>query len=140
VIASCEYTRGLYRGMGVPDTRLELIYYGPDERRFDPAQTEVADLRGEYGWPADTPLVGMVAYFYRPGHTGHAPPGLRGRGIKGHEYLIRAMPTILGEFPTARLLLIGSRLADNGRQVVVELQDLVGHLGLQGSVVFTGFR
>ena len=141
VIASCEYTRRLYRRMGVPDRRLELIYYGPDERRFDPAETEVADLRGEYGWPADTPLVGMVAFFYRPDRrTGHAPPGLRGRDIKGHEYLIRAMPAILGEFPTARLLLIGAPLGDDGRKVVAELQDLVGRLGLQGRVVFTGFR
>jgi glycosyltransferase involved in cell wall biosynthesis len=38
IIASCQYTRSLYRKIGVPARRLEVIYYGPDERKFDPAR------------------------------------------------------------------------------------------------------
>ncbi len=141
VIASCEYTGRLYRRMGVPDARLELIYYGPDERRFNPDESRAANLRREYGWPADTPLIGMVAYFYTPDRrSGRTPPGMRGRGIKGHEYLIKAMPAILNEFPTVKLLLIGAPMVETGQEILDELKALVLQLGLQGRIVFTGFR
>ena len=63
-IASCELTRTLYQRMGVPGRRIAVIYYGPDESRFDPAVTTPADLRAKFGWAEDTPLIGMVAYFY----------------------------------------------------------------------------
>lgn len=63
-IASCEYTRALYLRMGVAERHLAVIYYGPDEVKFDPAKVVPARLREEYGWSADTPLIGMVAYFY----------------------------------------------------------------------------
>lgn len=141
VIASCEYTRRLYRRMGVTDAHLELIYYGPDESRFNPEQLPNAGIREEYGWPADTPLVGMVAYFYPPWHrSGMTPPAINGRGIKGHEYLIKAAHAILAEFPTAKLLLIGSSFSEEGQRYIDELKALVLSLGLQESIIFTGFR
>jgi glycosyltransferase involved in cell wall biosynthesis len=141
VIASCEYTRRLYRRMGVADVHLELIYYGADESRFNPEQLPPARIREEYGWPADTPLIGMVAYFYPPWHSsGLTPPAIKGRGIKGHEYLIKAAPHILAEFPTAKLLLIGSALNEDGQRYMNELKEVVHRLGLQESIIFTGFR
>lgn len=141
LIASCEYTRRLYRQMGVPFKRLALIYYGPDERVFDPKEVQPADLRAEFGWEAETPLIGMVAYFYPPSRiSGQTPPNLYGRGIKGHEYLIRAAPAVLAEIPTAKFLLIGSAFTEGRQKYVEELRDLVARLGLQESVIFTGFR
>jgi glycosyltransferase involved in cell wall biosynthesis len=141
IIASSEYSRGLYRRMGIPDARLELIYYGMDERRFDPERCRPAALREEFGWPADTPLIGMVAQFYHPTRrTGRTPPVLHGRAIKGHEDLIRAMPAVLREFPRAKLVLIGGPVVDAGRALVEELKALVRRLGLDDSVRFTGFR
>jgi glycosyltransferase involved in cell wall biosynthesis len=141
VIASCEYTRHLYSLMGVPDEKLELIYYGPDERKFNPEELPPADIRKEYGWPPETPLIGMVAYFYPPWRrSGLTPPGIHGRGIKGHEYLIRAAPAVLDEFPATRLLLIGSALREDGARHKDDLERLARSLGLQDRVVFTGFR
>lgn len=141
IIASCEYTRRLYSQFGVPDTKLELIYYGPDESKFDPEQLPPTDIRKEYGWPPDTPLIGLVAYFYPPWRrSGLTPPGIHGRGIKGHEYLIRAAPAVLAEFPAARFLLIGSAFRDDGERHRNDLQQLARSLGLQESLVFTGFR
>ena len=63
-IASCRDTRTLYRRMGVPEGRLAVIYYGPDKLKFDPSATLPANLRAEFGWAPDSPLIGMVAYFY----------------------------------------------------------------------------
>lgn len=141
LIGSCRFTNDLYRGMGVRDDRLALIYYGPDERRFDPAGTAPAPIREEFGWPADTPVIGMIAYFYpslQPSRW--TPLELHGRAIKGHEYLIRAVPAILDEFPQAKVLLVGSGWGEAGDAQMRAMQDLVAGLGLGESVVFAGFR
>jgi glycosyltransferase involved in cell wall biosynthesis len=83
----------------------------------------------------------MVAYFYPPWRSsGLTPPHINGRGIKGHEYLIKAAPAILAEFPTAKLLLIGSPFNEDGQRYMDELKELVSRLGLQESIIFTGFR
>lgn len=141
IIASCEYTRTLYRAMGVPLDRLEVIYYGPDEEKFDPSTTVPADLRAEFGWPPETPLIGMVAYFYPElPENRWIPPAVQGRSVKSQEDLIRAVPLILREFPDAKFLLIGSGWEDGGTVYMRRMQGLVAALGLEKSIVFTGFR
>jgi len=141
IIASCEYTRSLYRKIGVPARRLEVIYYGPDERKFDPATTAPADLRGQFGWPPDTPLIGMVAYFYPElPYSSWMPPALQGRSVKSQEDLMRAAPIVLRKSPQAKILLTGSGWEDGGRAYLQRMKKLVGELGLEQSVIFTGFR
>lgn len=141
LIASCEHTRDLYRGLGIADDRIELAYYGPDPAGFDPARTIPAPIRGENGWPPDTPLIAMVAYFYpRFGPSHWTPRPLWGRATKGHEYLIRAMPLVLRELPQARCVLVGSGWEEGGAQQMEEMKELVHALGLEHAVVFTGFR
>jgi glycosyltransferase involved in cell wall biosynthesis len=141
IIASCEYTRSLYRTIGVPARRLEVIYYGPDEKKFDPVATTPADLRGQFGWPRDTPLIGMVAYFYPElPDSRWTPPVLHGRSVKSQEDLIRASPTILHKWPQAKILLIGSGWEDGGRDYMRRMQELVAELELEQSVFFIGFR
>lgn len=141
LIGTCEHTLNLYRSMGVSPQRLALVYYGSDERRFDPQRTPPAKIRQEFGWPPDTPLVGMVAYLYPPLPVGRwTPPAVCGQAIKGHEYLIRAVPLVLREFPKARFLLVGSGWGDSGPRYLEDLKALVRSLGVQESVVFTGFR
>ena len=141
IIASCEHTRTLYRTMGVSNKRLELVYYGPDEIKFDPSTTVPADLRMEMGWAPDTPLVGMVAYFYTElPQSRWIPRALWGRSVKSQEDLIRSVPFVLREFPNAKFLLIGKGWEDGGRVYMRRMQELVAELGLQESVIFTGFR
>jgi glycosyltransferase involved in cell wall biosynthesis len=141
ILPSCEYTRQLYLQMGVPEHKLELVYYGPDIRRFDYASTQLAGLREQFGWPQNTPLIGKVAYFY-PKLTASrwAPEFLHGKALKGHEYLIKSAPTVLREFPNAKFLLIGNGWGAKGDQLMEEMQDLVAELNLQESVIFTGLR
>src|SRR5581483_3630125 len=116
VIASCEFTRTLYRRMGVSERRIAVIYYGPDEAKFDPAATTPADLRGDFGWSADTRLIGMVAYFYPELPVNRwIPPAVQGRSVKSQEDLIRAAPLVLRDFPEARFVFIGSGWEDGGQ-------------------------
>lgn len=141
IIPSCEFSRELYRNMGVSDRRLTVIYYGPDERKFDPDKTPVHDLRREYGWPAGTPLIGMVAYFYPElGINRWTPPAVQGRSNKRQEDLIHAVPRVLEKQPDAKFLFIGSGWEEGGRAHMARMRQLVDELGLQDHVVFTGFR
>ena len=126
---------------GRVNERLDVIYYGPDETRFEPSREAAADLRGEYGWPPDTPLIGMVAYFYPELERNRwTPPAVHGRPVKCHTDLIKAMPAVLKERPDAKLLLVGSGWEEGGRQFLAKMQALVDELELSQSVKFTGYR
>jgi glycosyltransferase involved in cell wall biosynthesis len=141
IIASCEFTRSLYRKMGVADKRITVIYYGPDETKFDPSTTIPSDLRVEFGWSRDVPLIGMVAYFYAElPRSRWIPLAVQGRSVKDQESLVRAATTVLRDFPLAKILLVGSGWEDGGRSYLLRMKKLVRELGLEQSIIFTGFR
>jgi glycosyltransferase involved in cell wall biosynthesis len=140
-IPSCQHTLNLYREIGVARERLSLIYYGPDERNFVPEEVVPANIRAEFGWSADTPLIAKVAYFYPPlPKSRWVPPVIHERGVKGHEYLVRAVPLILTEFPKAKFLLVGPGWFEHGEKHREEIRELVKSLGLEESVIFVGYR
>ena len=141
IIASCQFTRTLYRNMWVPDRRLELIYYGPDANKFDPDKATPADIRTEFGWDSEAPLVGMVAYFYpQLGVNRWTPPTVQGEFVKRQEDFIYAARLILAEKPDARFVLVGSGFAEGGRTYMERMQHLAAELGLDPFLRFTGFR
>jgi glycosyltransferase involved in cell wall biosynthesis len=142
LIPSCRFAFDLCKEIGVAEEKVsEVIYYGPDERKFDPLRVSAAGIRREFGWPDDTPIVCKVAYFYhRLGASGWVPPEVKGLGHKGHEDLVKAAPIILSEFPNAKFLLIGSGWGPAGEEHMQEVKELVQRLGLQSSVIFPGYR
>jgi glycosyltransferase involved in cell wall biosynthesis len=140
-IPSCQHTLNLYREIGIGHERLSLIYYGPDERNFVPEKVAPANIREEYGWPADTLLIAKVAYFYPPlPKSRWVPPLIHNRGVKGHEYLVRAVPRVLQEFPNAKFLLVGPGWFEHGEKYQKEIRELVKSLNLEESVIFVGYR
>jgi glycosyltransferase involved in cell wall biosynthesis len=141
LIPSCERSVALCREMGAPDERLALVYYGPDERRFDPRDVAPAGVRAAFGWPPDTPLIVKVAYFYpRLSKSRWVPAVVHGRGIKGHEDLVRAAALVLDEYPDAKFLLIGSGWGEHGESYKHEVEQLVHEMELEASVIFPGYR
>src|SRR5690606_25379545 len=95
--------------------QVALVYYGADERKFSADDTDPAPIREEFGWPEDTPIVAMIAYFYPPlPQNGWIPPAVQGRAVKGHEYVIQAAPAILEKFPNAKILLVGNGWGEAG--------------------------
>jgi len=140
-IASCTYTRDLMLRHGIPEKQLELIYYAVDQSRHDPTLADGSRVREELGIAAGTPVIGIVAYFYAPANTaGLLPPRLVGRGIKGHEVLIHAIPNVLKSFPEAKFVLVGRGWGPAGQKYEQELKDLVSSLGFSDSVIFPGER
>jgi glycosyltransferase involved in cell wall biosynthesis len=141
LIPSCECSMQLYQSLGVKSERLTLVYYAPDEVKFSTEDVEPLDLRAEFGWPPGTPLIGKVAYFYPPlSGRGWIPEYLEGRGVKGHEDLINAAPLVLAEFPEAKFLLVGSGWGEAGDKYMEELKEIVREMGLERSIIFTGYR
>lgn len=140
LIPSCEASLSLCRELGVPSKRLSLVYYSADEKRFDPRKTPPADIRGRFGWSPETPVIGMVALFYpRLYKSKWVPESLHGRGGKGHEDLVRAAPTILREFPEAKILFVGKGWGEPGEAYMEEVRELVRSLGLEEQVIFAGY-
>jgi glycosyltransferase involved in cell wall biosynthesis len=141
IIASCEHTRTLYAQKGVPRERVSLIYYGQDANLFNPAAADGARVRRELGIAPDRPVVGDVAYFYPPGVKGpFTPPHLVGRGIKGHDVLLRAVPLVLAQVPDALFVLVGEGWGPDGTAYMETVRDRARELGVADHVIFAGAR
>lgn len=141
VIASCERTRELYESLGVPRDHVELIYYGQDIHRLDPATADGLRVRRELGIDPGRPVVGDVAYFYAPSpDSPFTPPHLIGVGVKGHEVLLRAAVQVLAEVPDALFLLVGEGWGPDGPAYQRELEAMAVKLGVAHAVRFTGLR
>ena len=117
IVAISEAVRQVLLADGIAAERIDVVPSGVDPQRFDGATPH--DLRREYDLPLETRVIVNVAHF-----ADH----------KGQRYLIEAAPTILGEFPAARIFLVGDG------ELREPLMDLAGSLGLESKVFFTGFR
>jgi glycosyltransferase involved in cell wall biosynthesis len=118
VIAISEAVKDwLVQNYGLLPERVHVIYYGiGPEQWFPPAR----DLRSAWGLEGK-PLVGSI---------GRLEPR------KGHDILIRAMPSVVQQFPQTTLLIAGHDPWDYGRV----LESLVTQLGMEKHVRFLGFQ
>ncbi|MDQ3283829.1 MAG: glycosyltransferase [Acidobacteriota bacterium] len=140
-IASSTYTRELYLQHGIPANQLAMVYYAVDQDAHDPALADGAAVRRELGLASHTPVVGKIAYFYPPSRTGYAvPANLRGRGLKGHDVLLRAIPYVLEQISDAKFVLVGRGSGPLGPQYEQELKSLAESLGVSYAVLFPGER
>jgi glycosyltransferase involved in cell wall biosynthesis len=132
-IATCEWTRRKYLGLGVEPEHVSRSYAGIDIKPFNTARS--GTLRSELGIDPETPLVGMVAYMY-------APKRFLGQrtGLKGHEDFISALTLTRRELPQIKGVIIGGawdaawyedRLRDYGRKVC---GDSLAYLGTRTDV------
>jgi glycosyltransferase involved in cell wall biosynthesis len=99
---------------------LETLYHGPDPAALRAAsQTDPAEVLRELGIPAGVPVVGTVANL---------------KAHKGHEYLLDAARTVKAVMPETRFVVVGQGPMEN------LLRRRAAELGLNGHVVFTGYR
>jgi glycosyltransferase involved in cell wall biosynthesis len=131
VIGSCCAIAERYRSMGAQ--AVAVGYYGCDVHAIDPAASGAA-FRREFGVADGAPVVGMVAHMY--------PTRLRafqGIGVKGHEVILDAAPSLLARVPGATILIVGDELAGDGSYRHA-LEARAATLGVAASVRFTGHR
>jgi glycosyltransferase involved in cell wall biosynthesis len=115
VRGSVEYPRPLSHRRRPP---LETLYHGPDPAAV--GRWVGADgVREELGIPDGVPIVGTVANL---------------KTHKGHKYLLRAAVKVKEAHPDTRFVFVGLGPLED------ELKRESSQLGLEQTVIFTGFR
>jgi L-malate glycosyltransferase len=104
---------------GLPPELVGVVHSGVDVARLAGAPDRRADYRREFGLPAGAPLVATV---------GHCADH------KGQRFLVAAAPAVLARFPEARILIVGEG------ELLPDLREQAAALGVQGRVLFPGFR
>ncbi len=104
------------RREGIPRERIRVIHNGV-EIPAPIGERERAAVRGTWGVPAASPVIGVVGTF-KPG--------------KGQDRIVRAMPGVIAAVPEARLVLLGDG------PLRAEVTRLVRTLGLEDRVVDIG--
>lgn len=113
-----------HRGARVDLDRIALISNGVPI--FSTKDEKIGGVRGELGLPASAPLIVMVA---------------RTDPLKGHETLLRAIPSVLARHPDARFVFLG--IEENSsleKKLVEEWRRIVKESGIEGSVRFEPYR
>lgn len=100
-IGTCSYTQKCYIQSGLNPKRVFCCFYGTYVEDIL-KRKQHGRLRRELGIPRHTPLVGMVAFIYKPKRI----MGKR-RGIKGHEDLIDALALAVKKVPDLKVVFIG---------------------------------
>ncbi len=124
----------------MPERYRRTVGYGIDPAGFDPAAADATRVRRELGLADDTVVVGQVAWFYPVLMPPIAPPGLEGRGIKGHEDLARGRAIVLDRRPDARFLVVGDGFGELGARHFDDIRRLASELGIEDAVIFAGRR
>jgi len=111
---------------GISAAHGQIIHNALEVAQYACSPAPAAEVRREFGWPAETPLVGIVG---------------RLDWWKGHEYFLQALAQAKQTIPSLRGLIIGEpeHTAENAAYYQ-KLLTLTETLGLQNEVCFTGFR
>ena len=117
-IAVSEAARATLIGSGYPAEKVVVVPDGRDLSRFRSGSARDA-LRRELGIERTVPLVGVA---------GRLEPRM------GHAELFEAWPSIIGEFPAARLLVVGDG------SLRPRLEARARELGLVSQIIFAGRR
>ncbi len=116
VLAVSRFVAESVARSGVAAERISVAYDGV-ELPVPPSRDERLRARAHWGATSDAPLVGCVGYLLPD---------------KGQEPLIRAMPSVLTEFPACSLCLAGDGPLRS------QLERLAGELGVKDAVRFLG--
>lgn len=122
-VAISDAIRDNLRQLGVPDERITVVSDALDLADFQPA-AEVGYLAEEFGLAPGQPTFGIF-----------------GRVVewKGIREFILAAREVLYDIPEARGFIVGGP-SDGDENFFLAMQQLVTDLGLNGRVVFTGYR
>ena len=120
VDSECVRSRGLAFHVAPPE-KIRVIPMGIDTERFDPGKyrAERAAIRAELGLKPDATVIGAVARFVPD---------------KGLDQLLHAVSLLATRFPDLQCLLAGDG------PLREDLRSLSRTLGLEGRVLFAGYR
>lgn len=118
IVTVCDAMAEKAAAAGVaPREKFRTIYSGMEVDTFLDAKKHRRGVREELGIPSDAPVVGKVARLFH---------------LKGHKYLIDAMPRVLARFPETRFLFVGDGILRE------PLAQRARELGVLEKIVFAG--
>jgi glycosyltransferase involved in cell wall biosynthesis len=124
-ILACSQTAADAQEALWPQRPTRIVHPCVDLDRFDPDKLpSPAEARRRLDLPEDGPLIGMVARLQR---------------WKGVHVLIKAMPRILEQYPTAHAVIVGGK-HDLEPDYPQALRDLISKLNLNGNITLAGFQ
>jgi len=128
IVVNAEAVRQSLISDGYDPAKFTVIRNGVDLARFE--QRHHPRLRRELGLPARAPVIAVLARLNR---------------LKGVEYFLEAAAIVAARFPEARFLIVGDAAVVRDGAIVKgdyrrELERDAARLGLEGRVVFAGFR
>lgn len=104
--------------VGVDQSRIKVIYNGVKPSP-EYSQADLIECRAELGIPGGDQIVGVVGSLYP---------------VKGHRFLIEAIPNILAKFEGTTFLFVGRGELEGS------LKELVRRLRVEKKVIFLGLR
>lgn len=127
VIACSESTRRFHRRFNlVGRQRIVTIHNFIDFERFaNVPDTARREIRREFGLSDNGLLVGEIGNVCRR---------------KGQIHLVRAMPTVLAQFPQTRLVFVGCDQNAKMLPYVTKVKQEARQLGVDGQIIWTGAR
>lgn len=108
----------------IDEDRVTIIYNAVDCNKFDPVNVNRESIRSEFNLTEEDVVIGMSARFTEG---------------KGHEEFLQAVKELSENYDHLKFLIVGepSRGEDTyGKKII----DMVGDLGIDDKVIFTGFR
>ncbi len=105
----------LIHDLATPRDKIVLVPNGIDLSLFDPVEAQARQALRDMWGLGDGPVIGSIA---------------RLSDVKGHSYLLNAMPGVLSRYPALKCLLFGQGPLE------AELKAMVASKGLQKSVFF----
>jgi glycosyltransferase involved in cell wall biosynthesis len=118
IAVSEDLKRFIMTSVGIPGSRIQVIYNGV-LRSKSGSQAEINRCRAELDIKVDDLVIGTVGSLYP---------------VKGHQYLLQAMPAVLARFPNTILILAGTG------HLEVRLKEMAQALGIKKHVRFLGMR
>jgi len=119
IIAVSNNTKELIQSVGVPEQKIEVVYNGVENYMLSEEHdiNAINEIRETYGISQDDKVLVTIA---------------RVLPRKGQDTVIKALPTVLGDFPSLKYLIVG-----DGRYRE-KFSDLAKESGVSDNVIFTG--
>lgn len=125
-ISQAVHSSLLVEGRLSPRAFRDHLWIIPDGRDIlSCGQGDGKKVRREFGIDDDVPLVGMAA---------------RMTPMKGQDIFLQMAALVLQQVPSVRFLLVGSPCLSGDAEWMAYLRQLHNDLGLNGRVLFTGYR
>jgi glycosyltransferase involved in cell wall biosynthesis len=127
LVAISDFVARSLSAAGYRRERIHVVFNALDTSGWDPCLDGSA-VRAEFGIPTEAPVVGIVSRIFK---------------WKGHEYLVEAMAEVTRQLPEARLIVVGEddpRADPGSGSFRAQLEARARELGIERSVLFTGFR